>query len=269
MATIIRKELLMLNDVNIVLWDIETLPHIGLHWGMWKQNIQGYAIAQQSAMFCISYKWLHSKRIHNISASDVSGWQKDPYAHERYLAESFIPILESADFAVAHNGDGFDYKKLKAVSVMQNLKPFRARTVDTLKMARRAGMFPKGNKLDNLAEVLGLAKKSPMGFNDWKQIALYGSTKHADKMNKYCNQDVQVLEDVFLRLWPHTESVLPNIAALGGKGPDAVACDRCGSEDFVKNGTYIKNVLVYQRYMCNHCGAAFLGRKALKVTEGA
>ena len=256
-----------LNDLNILLWDIETLPHLGAHWGMWQQNISGSQIFQQGEMLCISYKWLHSTKVHNISPIDRPGFKVDTYQYSGWLAEQFIPILEQADFAVAHNGDAFDYKKLKAYSVINGLKPFRARKVDTLKMAKAAGMFPKGNKLDNLAEVMGIEQKYHTSMKMWMDIALRrpGYMKQMEKMNAYCDQDVRVLEQVFLRLWPHTEAVMPNIHVLTGGAKNHVGCDRCGSQDHYKNGTYIKNVLVYQRHVCRSCGSTFIGRKAIDV----
>lgn len=256
-----------LNDLNILLWDIETLPNIGCHWGMWKQNIAGSQIVQQSEMLCISYKWLHSTKVYNISPIKEAGFKKDAYAWSGYLAERFIPILERADFAVAHNGDAFDYRKLKAYAIINGLAPFRVRKVDTLKMAKATGFFPKGNKLDNLAEVLGIEQKYATSMKMWMDIALRRNNMidQMQKMNDYCDQDVRVLEQVFLKLWPHCESILPNVHILTGGHKDTVACDRCGSLDAVKNGTYIKNVLVYQRYLCSDCGAAFLGRKAIDV----
>jgi len=257
--------------LNILLWDIETLPNMGFHWGMWKQNIMGNQIIQQGEMLCISYKWLHSTKVHNLSPIDVPYFKKDAYAFSGWLAERFIPVLEKADFAVAHNGDAFDYKKLKAYSIIHQLPPFKVRKVDTLKMAKATGFFPKGNKLDNLAEVLGIEQKYRTSMQMWMDIALRkpNMLDQMKRMNDYCDQDVRVLEQVFLRLWPHCESILPNVHALTGGSPDVVACDRCGSENFYKNGTYIKNVLQYQRYVCDDCGAAFLGRKALGVkTKG-
>ena len=256
-----------LNDLNILFWDIETLPHLGAHWGMWQQNIAGSQIFQQGEMLCLSYKWLHSKKVHNISPIDRPGFKQDAYGYSGYIAEKFIPIMEQADFIVAHNGDKFDYAKLKAYSVINGLKPFKVRKVDTLKMAKASGMFPKGNKLDNLAEVLGIEQKYSTNMGMWMDIALRrpNMMEQMEKMNSYCDQDVRVLEAVFLKLWPHCESILPNIHVLTGGAKEEIGCDRCGSLEHYKNGTYIKNVLVYQRYVCNSCGAAFIGRKAISL----
>jgi hypothetical protein len=256
-----------LNDLNILLWDIETLPNIGCHWGMWKQNIAASQIVQQGEMLCISYKWLHSTKVHNISPIAEPGFKQDSYAYSGWLAERFIPVLEKADFAVAHNGDAFDYKKLKAYAIIADLPPFKVRKVDTLKMAKATGFFPKGNKLDNLALVLGIEQKYRTSMAMWMDIALrrQNMIEQMEKMNRYCDQDVRVLEQVFLKLWPHSESILPNVHILTGGSKEMIGCDRCGSEEHYKNGTYIKNVLVYQRYKCNRCGAAFLGRKAIDV----
>jgi hypothetical protein len=258
-----------LNDAKILLWDVETLPSIAFAWGMWKQNIAGHQIIKPgNSLICISYKWLNSTKVYTISAGDDKRlFAKDPYACSGGVAERFIPILNKADFAVAHNGDKFDYRILKAQSVINNLPSFRVRKVDTLKMAKSIGMFPKGNKLDNLADVLGVEMKNKTNFQMWADIAMRSDRAQLDKMVNYCEQDVRVLEQVFMKLWPHCETMLPNIHTLAGGGRTVVACDRCGSESFVKNGRYIKNVLVYQRHLCNQCGTTFLGRKAIDITK--
>lgn len=254
------------NDVRVLLWDIETLPHLGAHWGMWQQNIPAKHIFQQGEMLCLSWKWLGARKVYNISPIKEKGFKDDPYAFSGYICEQFLPVLEQCDFAVAHNGDKFDYKKLKAYSIMNDLPPFRARKVDTLKMAKATGLFPKGNKLDDLAAVLNIKQKYSTSMQMWMDIALRrpNMIDQMKRMNDYCDQDVNVLEQVFLKLWPHCEVGLPDINALMRNDRDIVGCDRCGSLNWIRNGCYIKNVLSYQRYICNDCGANFIGRKALK-----
>ena len=256
-----------LKKLNIVLWDIETLPHMGCHWGQWKQNISGSQIFQPSAMLCIGYKWLNDPKVYNINPMNEPGFTLDPYAFEGWLAKRFIPIIEKADFAIAHNGDAFDYAKLKAASVMYNLSPFKVRKVDTLKMAKATGLFPKGNSLDSLADVLGIKRKHKMSMDVWMDIALRRQNQlfQMQKMIQYNNRDVEVLEEVFLKLWPHCESILPDVNVLSGGDKNDAKCNRCGSENTNKKGKQIKNVLVYQRYKCKDCGASFLGRTAIDI----
>lgn len=256
-----------IKDLKILLWDIETLPMMSFTWGMWKQNINASQIVKDISIICISYKWLHSNKVHTISIGDNRRlYLRDPYLGGKEVAHRFMSILNKADFAVAHNGDKFDYKHLKAQAVMHGYEPFRARTVDTLKMAKTAGLFPRGNKLDNLASVMGISGKSKTSMDMWTDIALHSSQHALAKMERYCEQDVNVLEKVFLKLWPHSESVLPNIHVLSGGDPKDEGCTKCGSTNKIKDGRYIKNVLVYQRYICKDCGACYIGRKALDIT---
>lgn len=257
-----------LNGCKILLWDIETLPLVGFAWGKWQQNIASSQIIKDISMLCLSYKWLDSKKVHTISIGDnAKRFKADPYDKQlgAMIADQFIPVLNQADFAVAHNGDKFDYRHIKAQAVMNNLAPFKVRKVDTLKMAKTAGVFPRGNSLNDLATALGVENKNQTNFGMWADIALRSDRKQLTKMEQYCEQDVRVLEQVFLRLWPHAEAILPHIGVLQGAGRGDTCCDKCGSFDWVKNGTYIKNVLKYQRYICKDCGATFIGRKALKV----
>lgn len=257
-----------LEDLKILMWDMETLPFLSFHWGMWKQNIFAGQIVKDVSIICISYKWLGDDEVHCISIGDNPGlYADDPYKGGAEVAAKFIDILNSADFCVAHNGDKFDYRILKAQSVMHDLPPFRVRKVDTLKMAKTAGMFPEGNKLDNIAKVLGIEQKYSTNFGMWKDIALNSDLEQLEKMERYCDQDVRVLEKVFLKLWPHSESILPHVGVLLGVEKAHTCCDRCGSDYYVKHGFYIKNVLKYQRYRCKSCGATFLGRQSIKDGE--
>jgi len=253
------------SDLKILFWDIETLPYVSFTWGLWKQNVNASQIVKNTSIICGSYKWLGEQQVHTASIGDnVSTFRKDPYSGGDVVAKKLIKVLNQADFIVAHNGDRFDYAKLKGLSVIHNLGPFKVRKVDTLKMAKATGVFPGGNSLKSLAKVLGVPQqKQETSMEMWADIALRSDREALKKMERYCEQDVRVLEAVFMRLWPHCEGLLPNIPKLLGKDSNVLACDRCGSTNVVKNGRYIKNVQMYQKYQCKFCGANFLGRKTL------
>lgn len=254
-----------LDKLNILMWDIETLPFISMHWGMWKQNINSVQIIKDVSIICISYKWVGDDKVHTLSiGDDPQGYLDDPYKGGAWVAEQFIDVINQADYCVAHNGDKFDYKILKAQAVMHNLPAFKVRKVDTLKMAKTAGMFPEGNKLDNLAKVMGIEQKHKTNFGMWRDIALNSDRDQLTRMEKYCEQDVKVLEEVFFKLYPHTEMALPNISTMFGGTLHDVECEKCGSDQIIKHGYYMKNVLKYQRYRCKDCASTFLGRKAIK-----
>ena len=253
---------------NILFWDIETLPYQGFFWGLWEQNINPGFIQKDKSIICISYKWYGEELVHTLDIGQHKGrFLKDPYDDSQVIKD-FIPVINDADFVVAHNGDRFDYPILKARSIIHNLPSFKVRKVDTLKMAKSCGQMPRGNSLKNLAVTLGLGHlKGTTNIAWWKDIAENSSYESLEKMLRYCDQDVRVLEACFERLWPHAECVLPNIHRLTGGTKGQTACNRCGSLNYRKHNKYIKNVLVYQRYMCKDCGATFLGDQPLKPEE--
>ena len=79
---------------RILMWDIETLPFISMHWGMWQQNINSVQIIKDVSIICISYKWLDESKVHTLSiGDDLDLFKKDPYIGGRYVAEEFIPII--------------------------------------------------------------------------------------------------------------------------------------------------------------------------------
>jgi hypothetical protein len=255
-------------DVNILFWDIETLPYKGYFWGIWEQNIPHAFIQKDKSIICISYKWFGEELVHTINiGQDPERFERDPY-DDSYVISEFLKVLNEADFVVAHNGDKFDYPILKARSIIHDLPAFQVRKVDTLKMAKGCGQMPRGNSLKQLALTLGLdVQKGGTSIQWWIDIAEKSSPEALDKMLHYCDDDVRVLEAVFEKLWPHCERILPNIHRLVGGSRDVTACSRCGSVNYRKHNKYIKNVQVFQRYICKDCGATFLGAKALTPEE--
>lgn len=254
----------MCNKPKILFWDIETSPTLTYVFGRWKVNINPAMVIKDSSIICISYKWLGEKEVHTISLKDnMKKFKKDP-SDDKELVKKFLKVLDEADIVVAHNGDKFDYKVLKARCIIHGLPSFKARKVDTLKMAKSVS-FPRGNRLADLAEVLGVNKKAKSDVQWWIDIMEKSSVPAIDQMIKYCEQDVTVLEDVYNKLLPHVEISLPNMSRLMGIDKDILACPRCGSVSYRKHNKYIKNERVYQRYICKDkkCGATFIGNKPI------
>lgn len=166
------------------------------------------------------------------------------------VVQSLARLLDEADWAVAHNGDRFDVPLLNGRLMQHGIEPVTGlRTIDTLKLARRSFKVAS-NKLDYLAQLLGLGAKLPTSFELWERAYVGDETALAE-MDHYCRQDVRLLEKVYERIQPYVTG-LPRMVDATER--DEFCCTRCGSANVQKRGPYRTKAATYQRYRCSDCG---------------
>ena len=69
-------------------------------------------------------------------------------------------------------------------------------------------------------------------------------------MDKYCKQDVEVLEQVFHKLRPFISNI-PNYNLF----TEARVCPSCGGHRLQKHGVRMTKTAKRQRYRCMDCGS--------------
>jgi len=227
--------------------DIETAPKRALVWSMWKQNIGLNQLEADGYVLCWCAKWGDGTKVINGKLT------KEEVANEddsRIMAE-IHELMDRADIIVGHNGDRFDIPILNARFVTHGLAPpSHYKTVDTLKIARDKFKFTS-NRLDALGMFLKLGRKIETGgFQLWRDV-MDGQPHAMKQMVEYCEQDVLLLEDVYLTLRPWYNKH-PNVAMFTD-GTKRV-CNACGSETIHAKGDVVTNSKVYKRYKCVDCG---------------
>jgi hypothetical protein len=163
-------------------------------------------------------------------------------------------LINQADIVIAHNGDKFDLKKLNTRFHMNGyLPPSPYQSIDTLKVAKRSFAF-SSNRLDYLGKIMTNKGKIDTNFKLWTDC-LKGDKKALKEMLQYNEEDVRLLEEVYVELRPWIKSH-PNV----GIYVDGEACPSCGSDDIVPNGGYYTTMVnQYESFRCNGCGS--LSRK--------
>ena len=234
-----------MNKIKSLFFDIETSPNIGFFWASgFKLNISYENIIKERAIICIAYKWAGEKTTHYLT------WDKNQ--SDKKLLEEFIKIANQADELVGHNGDKFDLPWIRTRCLFHNILVFpNYSTLDTLKSARSKFRF-NSNRLDYIAQFLGLGKKIHTGFNLWKEIVLNNDKKSLDKMVTYCKGDVILLEKIYNRLSSYIPAKVHHGVANGG---DVCSCPECGSNSMVytkKRYTSLGTVRVQLK--CTDCG---------------
>ena len=170
--------------------------------------------------------------------------------------------MDKADIVVAHNAKKFD-NRVAAARFMYHgfLPPSPFKTVDTLTAARRYFKFTS-NSLNDLCQMLGLGEKPKTTHASLWHDCLNGDAKAWKKMVKYNNQDVVLLEKLYLKLRPYITNH-PNVSI---EKPDG--CPRCSGNNLQYRGYYTTNLTRYHRIVCTDCGAWSRERLPYKDEEG-
>jgi uncharacterized protein YprB with RNaseH-like and TPR domain len=225
-------------------FDIETSPNIGLFWEAgYKKNIDYSNIIKERAIICICYKWEEAKEVFEVH------W--DSKQCDKTMLEKFIKIANEADELVGHNGDRFDLAWIRTRCLYHNIDMFpNYTTIDTLKIARSKFKF-NSNKLNYIADFLGIGQKIKTEFGLWKDIVLHKDKKAMDAMIKYCKKDVVLLEKVFKAIKGHIAPKTHFGVKFGG---DRGSCPECGSDEIMRNSIrYTATGVKKITYKCRTC----------------
>lgn len=238
-------------QTRILLFDIETAPATGYYWRRYDENITQPQVIHEGYMLCYSAKWL---------GDPVTMIDSLPYYEQEYGADpkddstiirSLWKLLDQADIVIAHNGKKFDLRYFNARCAYHKITPPSPyKIVDTLKLARSLFNFPS-NKLNDLAEYLGIGQKEETGgFKLWRDV-VSGDAESWETMCTYCIHDTDLLEEVYLRLrgW---DKMAPSVAVFF---PDSeLHCLVCGSTDLQQGHPVYTSKSSFDSYQCNCCG---------------
>lgn len=240
--------------MKALLLDIETSPNTAYVWSLFKENIPLARLIESSEVMCWSAKWLGSNETFhdNYFVSSVNDMLSRIHA-----------LLDEADVVIHYNGTQFDIPCLnKEFLIYGYTPPSPYKQVDLLKTARSQFKFTS-NKLDYIAQRLGLGKKLDTSFQLW--VDCMNKVPEAWKtMREYNIHDVTLLEAVYEKFKPWIKPH-PNYTLY--TEDNNVMCPVCGSYAYHKRGFAYTAVGKYQRYHCTKCGAWFKDRKNLTYKQ--
>lgn len=224
--------------------DLETRPLIVYAWGLFKQTMSIKHIVENGATLCFAAKW------EGDTNKDIIFRSVHEHGHEEMIQCAF-DLVEQADVLVHYNGKKFDYPILKQEFMLHGLKPpSPVRHIDLLETARKEFRLPS-NKLDYVAQVLGLGSKlEHKGMDLWRGC-MNGDEKSWKIMKRYNIQDVILLQKVYKRLLPWIH-IHPN-QALFTESTKPV-CMNCGSTHLQYRGYAHTHTMTYRKLQCQSCG---------------
>lgn len=236
----------MVDGPKILTLDIETTPMGAWVFDIWGQNISVPQFRERTRVMGFGYKWHHERVTH-------APFEWDPaLGHEGMIGVAW-DVLDKADIVVHFNGKRFDIPHLYREFDQYKLgfpSPFKE--VDLLHVARRRRKFVS-NKLQNIAEELGIGQKMKHeGFELWTKC-MDGDPAAQKHMVRYCKQDVLLEERLFVRWAPEVRGVHYNLYTLD---PERDRCSNpiCGSENIHYRGYALTDLSKYPRFQCQDCG---------------
>jgi DNA polymerase elongation subunit (family B) len=213
-----------------------------------KVSVNYNAILEERKIICICYKWEGKDTVYSLT------WDKKQC--EKQMLKDFLKVAEQADELVGHNGDRFDLPWIRTRCLLNGVKTFpEFVTVDTLKLTRNKFKF-NSNRLDYLAQIMGVGKKSShSGLQLWIDV-VNGNKKALSEMVAYCRNDVKILESVYKKLEGY---VKPKTHISAHKHGTRWGCPQCGSQDVHCNKTRVTaaGVQRFEMKCYNGCGRIY------------
>lgn len=179
--------------MKILMLDIETTPMQVYTWGLWDQNIGINQIIKHTEMMCFGAKWLGQKKV-TFKSVHHHGKQE--------MLETLHKMMNEADILVGWNSASFDHKHIRREFLEASLEPpAPVKDLDLMTVVKANFLFPS-NKLDYVAQKLGVgAKVKHSGFDLWIDC-MDGKDKAWREMRKYQIQDVELLDKLYEVLLP-------------------------------------------------------------------
>jgi hypothetical protein len=168
-------------------------------------------------------------------------------------------LFDDADIIIAQNGKKFDIPKMNTRFWKYGMpRPSSYKIIDTLDAARRAfGMTY--NSLDYLGEYLGAGRKLKTEFDLWIKCD-NGDKESLEKMQEYNENDVILLEEVYLKM----RGWMPNHPKFTAYEKVEGVCPVCFDSNIKNIGLYTAVVKQYQEFRCSHCGSVWHNTKPEK-----
>ncbi len=235
--------------MKILLLDIETAPNTAHVWGLWDQRIGLNQLLESSYTLCWAAKWYGKPKVMFDSRHQSSN---------KKMVLGIHKLLEEADALVHYNGTKFDIPTLNKEFLLEGLlPPSPSKQIDLLRVSRSRFRFPS-NRLDYVANALGLGKKHKHEGHELWVKCMKGDPAAWAVMEKYNKQDVKLLEKVYDRFKPWIKGH-PNHSLY----EDGLVCPTCSGSKYQRRGYSYTQAAKYVRYQCTSCGSWFRGGRSL------
>ena len=226
---------------KILALDLENSPNIAHVWGLWQQNVSLNQLMASAEVICFGARWLHEDKVEFRSTF---------HDGKQAMLQRAWDLLNEADAVMGWNSKGFDMKHLNREFIEAGMNPPSPVIDLDLMLTVKANFRFPSNKLDYVAQQLGLgAKVQHEGHTLWVKC-MAGDPEAWEKMKEYQIQDVDLLIPLYQRLLPWIKGH-PNYGLYSG---ESECCPNCGSTNLKQHDTTKTGAGTFPKYLCGNCG---------------
>ena len=237
-----------LKNHKVLIFDIETLPIVAYTWQVWDANISTEMIIKDWCVLSWSAKWLHDDKI----ISDVLTKREALTRNDKRIVSDLWKLIEEADVVIAHNGKRFDIKKINTRMWKHGLpRPSSYKVIDTLNSVKSVFSL-NHNSQNSIAKFLEIDEKLNTEFSLWRHCD-QGNTEALNYMLAYNEQDVRMLEEIYLSM----RDWIPNHPDLRIYQGIIDGCPVCLSSSYQEIGIYVARKNHYAEFRCSDCGSVW------------
>lgn len=238
-----------MKDPWILLLDLETSAALVYTFGRFNVNFSQDHVKEEGGKILVaSWKWLHEPHVHSIYMTPKQIRKGD----DKKVTEKLYRLYAKADAIVAHNAKRFDHKVIQTRGVLHGLGVLpTVKVLDTYEVAKKKLKLPS-NSLDSIAAYFNVGRKSDSGgISAWAAVQ-EGDTRAMQNMVQYCQDDVALLQEVFMGL--HRLGFVGfNVGLYYDDSKEH--CPSCGSTHVTATGRFVySSTSKYEEMHCNDCG---------------
>lgn len=220
--------------------DIETMMGKAHLWRMYEEVSNISMLIEPVTILCWAAKW---------AGEDYTYFDSVQRNSREGMLENLWHLLDEADAVVGWNSNRFDLRYINAEFFLTGMGPPSPYKKLDLQKSLAKNMKFMSNKLDYVADALGIGRKL-----EHEGMGLWFKCQQGDKdawktMEEYNIHDVELTEEVYFRSLPWLPQAV-NRSILEGH-----VCPECGSSHLHSRGVRHTATRVYDRWHCQECGS--------------
>lgn len=164
-------------------------------------------VRQDIKILSVSWSWEGEDEIYHMALPDFKGHKAGiTNIDDRKLVKAFAERIAGAEYVIAHNGKGFDFRVWRMRLLVHKLDPMHnVKELDTKVWAKK--FYFANNKQDNISRQLGTARKVDHSKDMHYRCYELNDPKAWAENKEYNNGDVLGLKENAKRMAPYLPTI--------------------------------------------------------------